>query len=400
MVANGTNIRALAPSTPPPLNRMVSLDDYRGREQAYVKHTFLERYLEALLHKTASKFSQIVYIDGYAGPWQSANEDYKDTSFGIALNALRQAKASWQATRDVKMFALLVEHEPAAYARLVEVPKRYPEICVKTYAGDFLSVLPQITRDIPVNAFTFTFVDPKGWRIPLNALRPLLVRPHSEITFNFMFDFINRAVSIKDAAIVKALDELMPHGNFRVKLDQAEKAYPGQVTPDDRKSILVDAFGESLLRLGNYKYVAETTVLRPLKDRPLYCLFYATRHPEGIKVFRDCQIKALTEQSKARSSTKIRHAETTTGQREMFESLHDLGPNELAAFLSNERDAAERTLLRLAPQQPKSIPFRELWPQVLARHVVRMPDVNKIAARLRTEKGKHVPQPAYRTQRS
>ena len=28
---------------------MVSLEDYAGREQAYVKHVFLERYLEALV---------------------------------------------------------------------------------------------------------------------------------------------------------------------------------------------------------------------------------------------------------------------------------------------------------------------------------------------------------------
>src|SRR6266513_1050803 len=40
--------------------------------------------------------------------------------------------------------------------------------------------------------------------------------------------------------------------------------------------------------------------LRPLKDRTLYCLFYATRHPKGIEVFRDCQIAALNTQAKTR----------------------------------------------------------------------------------------------------
>jgi hypothetical protein len=77
-------------------NDMVSLDDYAGREQSYVKHVFLESYLEALVHKTASKYSHIVYVDGFAGPWQSANERFQDTSFGIALNALRRAKGSWK----------------------------------------------------------------------------------------------------------------------------------------------------------------------------------------------------------------------------------------------------------------------------------------------------------------
>ena len=46
---------------------MVSLDDYLNREQAYVKHIFLERYLEALFHKTGSTYNHIVYVDGFAG---------------------------------------------------------------------------------------------------------------------------------------------------------------------------------------------------------------------------------------------------------------------------------------------------------------------------------------------
>src|SRR5450759_1038798 len=101
---------------------MVVLEDYAGREQSYVKHVFLERYLEALILKTASTYNHIVYVDGFAGPWQSANEQFKDTSFGIALNALRRAKATWKkARRDVRMTALLVEQNVIAHARLTTI---------------------------------------------------------------------------------------------------------------------------------------------------------------------------------------------------------------------------------------------------------------------------------------
>ena len=69
---------------------MVSLADYAGREQSYVKHVLLESYLEKLVHKVASRYDQIAYVDGFAGPWLSANERFEDTSFGIALSAARQ----------------------------------------------------------------------------------------------------------------------------------------------------------------------------------------------------------------------------------------------------------------------------------------------------------------------
>src|SRR5467141_3512971 len=166
---------------------MVTLQDYAGREQAYVKHVFLERYLEALIFKTATGYNHIVYVDGFAGPWQSASERCEDTSFGIALNALRQAKEMQKTKgRAVKMTALLVEQNTAAYARLATIPPKYPDITIKTYPADFLSIVPSILKDIPNDAFAFFFIDPKGWRIPLAKLQPLLARPRSEVTFNFM----------------------------------------------------------------------------------------------------------------------------------------------------------------------------------------------------------------------
>lgn len=387
---------------------MVALSDYAGREQSYVKHVFLEHYLETLVHKTASTYRHIVFVDGFAGPWQSANEKFKDTSFGIALSALSRAKASWKEKRDVRMSAFLVERDPGAYKQLVQVPARYPDVAIKTYSADFLAVLPAILNDIPADAFAFFLIDPKGWRIQLDTLTPMLSRPKSEVIFNFMFDFINRAASIKDLAVVSGLEELIPHGDWRTKFEKLERT-SGAPTPEQRKIILADAFRESLSKLGKYKYVAETTVLRPLKDRPLYCLFYATRHPIGMEVFRDCQIKALTEQSKTRAATKVKHAEASTGQGEIFQSLHDMAPNELIAFLQSQRDEAERTFLELAPEMPDSILYEALWPRVLARHVVRRPDVNQIGVRLRDggrllfpdwEKGKRVPQPHYRVQRA
>jgi three-Cys-motif partner protein len=388
---------------------MVALVDYAGREQSYVKHVFLENYLEALVHKTASTYPHIVYVDGFAGPWHSANERFDDTSFGIALNALREAKESWkQKGRNVRMSAHLVERDATAYVRLAEVPKRFPDVSVSTYHGDFVELIPAVLKDIPSDAFVFFFIDPKGWRIPLQKLAPLLSRAKSEVIFNFMFDFINRAVNISDAHIVAGLKELIPHGDWRSKISEAETQGGGNLTPEGRKTVLVGAFTESLAKLGNYRFVAETTILRPLKNRPLYCLCYATRHPRGIEVFRDCQIKALQEQSATRAAMKLQRAAKTSGQAEMFDSLHDMGPDELNAFLASERQKAEKSLLELTPQKPAAIRFETLWPEVLARHVIRRTQVNELAVKLRSaqmlefpdwEKGKRVPQASYRTWR-
>jgi three-Cys-motif partner protein len=304
------------------------------------------------------------------------------------------------------MSAFLVERDKAAYSQLAQVPARYPDVAIKTYPADFLTVLPEILKDIPPNAFAFFLIDPKGWHIPLSKLAPLLARPRSEVIFNFMFDFINRAASIDEPAVVAGLNELIPNGDWRSTLAAGERW--GGFSPDERKGILVDAFSANLRQLGKYQYVAETTVLRPAKNRPLYCLFYATRHEKGIEVFRACQVEALREQSRTRAGVKVKHAEATTGQGEIFQSLHDMGPDDLTVDLQCEYEAATQTLLALTPKEPDAILYDQLWPQVLGRNVVRKVDVNQIAARLRTEnkllipdweKGRHVPQGRYRLQR-
>jgi three-Cys-motif partner protein len=321
------------------------------------------------------------------------------------LNALRRAKQTWKGNgRDVKMTALLVEKHPKAYAQLATVSKKYPDIEIKTYNADVLEIVPSIMKDIPARAFAFFLLDPKGWAIPLAKLKDMLARQNSEMTFNFMFDFINRAASMSDPLIVKGLDDLIPYGNWRQQMKDAERRHGRALKPEERSTILIGAFKQSLRELGGYTYVAETPVQRPLRDRPLYYLFYATRHKRGLEVFRDCQVKALIAQSATRAASKVRQA-TAKGQSEFFDSMHEMGPDETGGLLDRAKRDADATVLELIPDPPASVLYGDIWPAVLALHVVKLTDVNKICANLRKEgkiefpnweKGKHVPKDNYR----
>jgi hypothetical protein len=206
----------------------------------------------------------------------------------------------------------------------------------------------KIVDDIPQAAFAFFFIDPKGWRIPLLKLKPMLERPKSEMTFNFMFEFINRAASMTEAATVTGLDELMPYGNWRARLAEAEQ--------NKRKDILIRAFTENLSQIGHHRYVVPIEILRPLKNRTLYCLFYATRHERGLAAFRECQTKALDAQAETRAALKMRRKADESGQAELFTSLHDMGPNEIAALRIEAKQAAEHAILKIA--RPTTSPIR------------------------------------------
>jgi three-Cys-motif partner protein len=377
---------------------------YAGREQAAVKHYFLRSYLESLVFKTASSYEEISYVDGFSGPWQHTGENYEDTSFGIALASLRKAKAAWKELngRDVRMSAHLVEKAKGPYAELETIKARFPDIDVHTYRGDFVARAPEIAKAIPRDAFAFLFIDPKGWRIPMGELAPLLRRDRTEVVFNFMFEFINRAASISDPAIESGLRELMPYGSWREQLVDAP--------PEARRSILANAFAETLARIGNYRYVAEIPILRPLKDRTLYSLFYGTRHPKGIEVFREYHVKTERAQASIRQATKSAHREAASGQGQLFGADVAMGPSEVEAFFDRERAEARLTLLALAPTEAgRRTTYGDLWPLVLTRHAVTKVELNQIAAALRREgclnfpdwgERKRVPADAYRLWRS
>src|SRR5690349_17869333 len=96
---------------PQPFMPKADLSSYKGREQAYVKHCLLEKYLPPLVYKVGSKWGSFVYIEGFSGPWKTTQPDYADSSFGVAVDTLRQAQKGLNKTRGRKlpMHIILVE---------------------------------------------------------------------------------------------------------------------------------------------------------------------------------------------------------------------------------------------------------------------------------------------------
>ena len=146
----------------------LDLANYQGREQAYVKHYFLADYLESLIFKVASGFEEIVYVDGFSGPWKNKGERFEDTSFGIALRALTLAKQTWanmadpSQRRNVRMTAHLVETNKVAFSKLGALQDMFPDVTIIAHNESFPTIAGRIADQIPPKAFSFILIDPKG----------------------------------------------------------------------------------------------------------------------------------------------------------------------------------------------------------------------------------------------
>jgi three-Cys-motif partner protein len=95
---------------------------YKDREQTYLKHFFLERYLETVAYHIGFSQREFVYVDCFSGPWRAADEDLGDTSIRIALDRLNYVRNGLaKSGKHPTIRAIFVEKSPAAFTNLQQV---------------------------------------------------------------------------------------------------------------------------------------------------------------------------------------------------------------------------------------------------------------------------------------
>jgi three-Cys-motif partner protein len=124
-----------------------------------------------------------------------------DTSFQIAINELRKVRDDLRGREiNLTLRCLFVEIDDEAFFRLQEYVNKINDIQIKLIHGSFEDTIPEIVQFAKAdnNMFTFTFIDPTGWKgFRMNNIRPLLKLPSSEVLINFMTDFIIRFIDDK-----------------------------------------------------------------------------------------------------------------------------------------------------------------------------------------------------------
>ena len=333
---------------------------YLGREQALVKHTFLNAYLPSLMGKVCSWCDEFVYVDGFAGPWQSsAGEKYDDTSFGIALKHMTKVRETYQGKgRNIRMRAFLVDKELSSFSQLQEVAGKFPAIDVMPLHGMMEDHAANIASSIPSTAFSFILIDPKGFP-EINRLIPLLERPNTEALVNFMFDFANR---FGGTDLIPKLEDWLSLAGKADWRDQI-KGLSGA----EREQVYEDLAVEALRATPGYEYAPVITVDKVLHNRPLYKLIFLSRHSKGLEVFRDSEEKTLGAQAEVRSAAKAKTKAANSGMGDLFGDGTDAVPNDRSSQvlrLSKEQTANNLTE-RMIAAGAAGMTWGELWPQIL-----------------------------------
>lgn len=261
---------------------------YEGREQAFIKHKVLESYLVPFAQIIGTKYPSISYVDCFAGPWESRSDQFKDTSFSLVLEKLREARQSLgKRGRTVDLRCLFIESNKAAFEQLAKFCSEEIDIPVRPLKGEFqisIGNILEFLKESP-GTFAFCFIDPTGWKdIPLQQMVPLLRYQPGEVLVNFMTSFIRRFPDDP------SLDKLYGDSEFR----QAIKGLSG----DALDSALIDEYCSRIKKSGDFAYVSAALVAKPKSDAAHYHLIYGSRSIKGLQVFKDAEksaVKAMTD---------------------------------------------------------------------------------------------------------
>jgi three-Cys-motif partner protein len=324
---------------------MKPLESYRGREQTYLKHFFLERYLERVAYNILSFKQDFVYVDGFSGPWKSADEDYEDTSFVIALRQLRKVRNGLkQHRRNVHIRCLFNDNDCVAYQGLKKAVASVNDIEITPLCRDFEEVVPDIV-DYVGRSFSLTFIDPTGWTgFGLNKIRPLL-QLRGEIIINFMFDFVNRFLDDPRPETAASFDTLFGGVEWYAEVEELVRSGMR------REDAVLNIYCKRLKDFGQFDHVTSTRILKPLADRSFFHLVYATRHWKGLVEFREVEKKAADIQERVRTDAKIASRAERMGMEDLFAGGKvQIGPRTYEAERRNNiKHALERIKDALMP---------------------------------------------------
>ncbi|MEQ1760903.1 MAG: three-Cys-motif partner protein TcmP [Vicinamibacterales bacterium] len=337
-------------------------DAYIGREQTLVKHRVLRTYLSRFAPIVLSRWDSITYVDCFSGPWKAQTEDLSDTSFAIAVEELRKARAvQREGGRAVEVRCFFLEKDASAHEQLKGFAARASDVTIETRNAALEDSVPAIVSFVRrggTETFPFIFIDPTGWTgFAMDTIAPLLALRPCEVLVNLMTKDVRRFLEAPAQQTQASFERLFG----RPGVGQRVVGTQGL----DRDDVVVEEYSRSVKDKGNFTYVCTAIVLNPEQDRTHFHLIYATRHRKGVEVFKDAEKKAMKDQEAVRAAAEARRRLDATGMASLFgEEMHSPAYyDELRGHYLNRSRGLVRHLLEIEGR----VPYEQVWDTAMAQ---------------------------------
>ena len=339
---------------------------YEDREQTAVKHQVLTRYLSAFVPIVGSWASDIAYIDCLAGPRESADASFRDTSFARAIEVLRSTrKVLAERGKFPRMRCLFIERNPTAFGQLKQYCDGVSDIEVNAQNWDFTEHIDNIVRFAKEQpkSFPFFFVDPTGWEpLQIDVIAPILSMNPGEVLITLMTSWITRFLSDQTKGFHRLLGAEVP----RIL----------QLDGEDQEEEIVRCYANSVREAGKFQYVCTLPVMKPDQDAFHYYMIYGTRHPRGVEVFKETEKNVIPFMHETRAQAQQRRRYEQSGQSAMFSAAAQYREKKFTRFQLKNLELARRQLKKIL-ESSNELLFDDAWTVAMQYPAVSESDLHE-----------------------
>ena len=340
--------------------------EYHGREQTFLKHEVLRHYLERWGHKISSTARtaprHLWFVDCFAGPWRSSNEDARDTSAAIALQTLNTVISQWSARPGISNLtasAIFIEANTSRSSDLQTFVDRHKgAIDADVLSGKFEQHVADVAARLRNDA-ALIFVDPTGWVGAGMQHIARLVQPRfRDVIINVMYEHINRFKADQREGLRTGLCDF-----FGVP-DNASLA-----AMDERQ--LIGEYRSNLRTQATLEHTLDLAIPHPLRDRTYFHLVVGGHNKAIVDLFRSIEKRVIgTLAGEIRAEAKARN----TGQLSL-----SLGSNtDIRYRCDHEQGLREAREQVLALTEAGSTLFGKLWPRILEECHITLADLKEV----------------------
>ena len=246
-------------------------------EQTQIKHKVLGAYAKIWVSKLGYR-NNTLFFDCHGGCGAYIDND-GTVNYGSSI-IVKKLADEVNKSRSKKTGVYYCEVDKGNYKNFLEVIKDCDIDCstgnIVTYNKCFEDVIQNpVVRKYYTNYSTLFLVDPFGFNFCVDVLSGLMKGHGNEIIVNFMFDFVNRFISVD--TVEESYNSFFGSDLWKLANDMSGQA---------REEYLVNLFKEKLKQVTGAKFVFAYRLCYPYKDQTYYYLMHATNHIDGITLMK------------------------------------------------------------------------------------------------------------------
>jgi three-Cys-motif partner protein len=238
----------------------------------------LNEYLGAWFNILGTRFSHLVYVDGFCGPGK-----YRGGEDGSPIIAIRHANLVANKFDNLRIKIVCVDREAVVIEHLRKtvgaLSIHNPKVAIHYEKSCFADLVPDLFRKFEIKDWPmFSFVDPFGFGdSPFEKIKPLMKNHSSEIFVNFMCGFVNRFKQHQDPDIRRKIIDLVGTEN----LDRV-------IRSDDGITTICEIYRENLGSIGKFVKQFQMRDESGVRDN---ALFFCGNNRKGFEKIKEAMWK-------------------------------------------------------------------------------------------------------------